>query len=119
AFPDLDKFRGSADDVRRLSEQIEGGLDGVVIGTIRDRPLEADSMFSIRDVTWKLFDVAEGTLATAKSRTSDYSLADEIYNGRSLELYRWQGGRLWALGYGWMVPPRDQMPFNPLDSLDL
>ncbi|MCA9055874.1 MAG: hypothetical protein KDA75_18700, partial [Planctomycetaceae bacterium] len=119
AFDDPQQFLGTRRDIDRLASKVDGGIDGIIVGSINDRPQAPDSQLSVRDVSWKLMDVRSGTVQIQPRRTGDLSLAEAVYNGLSHEFYRWKDGRLAAVGFGWSPPPRNLMPLRAEDSLDL
>lgn len=116
--PDLSKLSSGSRDLQQLATAVEG-LQALVVGTVRERMLSDQSPLSVRDLSWKLIDLKDGSIVTGNSKTSYFSLANAVYEGRSQEYFRWQNGRLYAIGFGWLLPPLNDMPLKPDDSLDL
>jgi hypothetical protein len=121
ANKEVGKLTNSGRQFTFLADKIEGGLQGLVIGTLRDRPLEPNSIYQTRDISWKLIDLATGDVASGSEFTKPYSLADDVYAGRSQEFFRSEGNgkSLRPVGFGWSYPGNQKVALKPSDSLEL
>lgn len=93
-----------------------GGLDALVMGTIRRDPQDPrDPISNLQQVlTCKLLDVQQSTIKVAEIDRRPYTLADALYEGTSHEFFRWNGQRLDVIGLGDPAPrSTNQVPLNP------
>ncbi len=116
--PKLNDLSANSPAFRQLPSKVEGGLDALVVGTIREREFDPSSSSVARDVAWKLVDLTDGSIRVGRETSGVWSLADEVYNGRSHEFYRPRQNRYWAVGFGFSTPRQDKLPLHPLDSLE-
>jgi hypothetical protein len=105
--------------LKNIPSLVEGGIDGLILGTIVNRSLGENSPYSVRDIKWKLVDAKDPTsIAGAQKATKSYSLADLVYEGRSQEFCRWKDNRLSDFCFT-TDQQKSKVPLNPQDAIEL
>ncbi|MDX1961983.1 MAG: hypothetical protein SFX18_02445 [Pirellulales bacterium] len=119
---DVSQLKGSAREFQPLVKRIDGGLDGLVVGTIRYRPMDPNdfrNFYQARDIIWKLYKTADNSVVAQDVVEKPYTIADEVYQGLSREFFRWEGNVLRPIGFGYAMPPIKDIGLKPSDPLDL
>ncbi|MDX1961982.1 MAG: hypothetical protein SFX18_02440 [Pirellulales bacterium] len=116
---DIKSLTGTSQEITALAKHVEGGLEAIVIGTFRDRPLEPGSGFQTRDIIWKTISIKNKSVLSQVSREDPYSLAAEVYQGRSQEFFRWDKNVLRPIGFGKHFKGPSSTALKPSDPLVL
>jgi hypothetical protein len=88
-------------DTKRLQQLAQeiGGLDAIVIGRYHTIPAAVGNQPATLQVACRLLDINTGTLHDVSRSEDRLTLADALYEGRSLEILRWQrDGKLHPVG---------------------
>ncbi len=113
--PDADVRFGRPEELKSLSSAV-GGLDAIVVLKVRETKLEWKEAIGRDRITgeeyyetrsedgqafWvRVLDIGSGELVDAgRTAGKRISLADAVLDGRSLELLRWQRGRLRRISF--------------------